>query len=868
MADRELFLIDGNSLAYRAFFALPDTIATSRGEPTNAIFGFASMLVKILTEYGPKATIVVWDAGMSGRELQYEPYKAERKSRPDLLRDQWPHLEPLVEAFGYENVRVEGYEADDVIASLAEQAKDAGIPVMIVTGDRDAYQLPDNGTVRVMTTSRGITDTRVYDREGVVERYGVPPELVTDFIGLKGDTSDNIPGVPGIGDKTAAQLLQQYGSLEGVLAHIDDISGAKRKQNLRENAELARISKQLATLKRDIDAGVDVTEVVGRPPDRSQLREVFNRFELREPLRRLEEALGEQEAAPRAKGERRVEAAAREGSVSDLPGGPVALTAAREDRKLRWAAAGASEVVIGAGDLTGITSAVVAHDWKSLARDTGADGLGEAPPAWDTAVAAYLIDPARRRYPLDELVDEASIQAVVEGIPGEAAARRPQETLGGGEAASISDLAREALEVRALWEEQQPEIDRLELRGLLEEIELPLVEVLYRLERQGVKLDTYRLGETAARVSEEIDELEHRIWELAGEEFTIGSPQQLSRVLFEKLELSRKRRGKTGFSTDARVLRAIRGEHEIVPLIEKWRELSKLKSTYLDSLPALISERTGRLHTTFNQTATTTGRLSSTDPNLQNIPIRTELGRQIRSCFIAEEGCRLISADYSQVELRILAHVAGEQVLKDIFGRGEDVHAATAAEVLKLDPAEIGPGERSRAKAVNFGIVYGLSAHGLSEQLDISHEEAAEYIDRYLGRFPAVRKFIDRTIVDAAERGYVTTLFGRRREIPELRSRQYQTRSLGERLAVNTVIQGTAADIIKIAMVRADAALRAAGLATRLVLTIHDELLFEGPAGEVEQASAAVRREMEGAFALDPPLVVEIGVGENWMDAK
>ena len=736
MADRELYLIDGNSLAYRAFFALPDTIATSRGEPTNAIFGFASMLVKILTEFGPKATIVVWDAGMSGREQEYEPYKAERKSRPDLLREQWPHLEPLVEAFGYENVRVEGYEADDVIASLAERAKDAGIPVMIVTGDRDAYQLAENGSVRVMTTSRGITDTRVYDREGVVERYGIPPELVTDFIGLKGDTSDNIPGVPGIGDKTAAQLLQQYGSLEEVLAHIDDISGAKRKENLRENADLARLSKKLATLQRDIDAGVDVTEIADREPDRSQLREVFNRFELRDPLRRLEEALGEQAAAPKPKGERRVEATVRQGAVTDLPEGEVTLAARRDDDGVHWAAAGDGLVVTGVAQaLGGVVDAraVVAHDWKSVAREVGGEDLGDTPLAWDTSVAAYLIDPARRRYPLDELVQEASIEAAAEDT-----------------------LAREAMEARALWEDQQPEVDRLELRGLLEDVELPLVEVLYRLERQGVKLDTYRLGETAARVSDEIEELEHRIWELAGEEFTIGSPQQLSQILFEKLELSRKRRGKTGFSTDARVLRAIRGEHEIIPLIEKWRELSKLKSTYLDSLPTLISADSGRLHTTFNQTATTTGRLSSTDPNLQNIPIRTELGRQIRSCFIAEEGCRLISADYSQVELRILAHVAGEDVLKQIFERGEDVHTATAAEVLKLDPDAIGPGERSRAKAVNFGIVYGLSAHGLSEQLDIPHEEAAEYIDRYLGRFPAVRKFIDRTIVEATDRGYVT----------------------------------------------------------------------------------------------------------------
>jgi DNA polymerase-1 len=857
VADRELFLIDGNSLAYRAFFALPETIATSRGEPTNAIFGFASMLVKILTEYGPKATIVVWDAGMSGREQEYEPYKAERKPRPDLLREQWPHLEPLVEAFGYENVRVEGYEADDVIASLAEQAKQAGIPVMIVTGDRDAYQLAENSSVRIMTTSRGITDTRVYDREGVVERYGVPPELVTDFIGLKGDTSDNIPGVPGIGDKTAAQLLQQYGSLDSVLEHIDEISGEKRRQNLRENADLARISKSLATLHRGIDAGVDVAEIAGREPDRSRLREVFTRFELRDPLRRLEEALGETEAAPRAAGERRIAATVREtapAGVAEL-GDDAALVVRRDGDALRWAAHDGGEQVLAgtAATLTELLDAwgarsLVAHDWKALRRDAG-DGEAagrEVRLGNDTMVAAYLIDPARRRYPLDELLDQAGIEPVVAG----------------------DEIARAAVGVHALSADELEEIGRLELRPLLDDIELPLVDVLYRLELQGVKLDTYRLGETAARVSEEIDELEHRIHELAGEEFTIGSPQQLSRVLFEKLELSRKRRGKTGFSTDARVLRAIREEHPIIEKIERWRELTKLRSTYLDELPALIDERSGRLHTTFNQTATTTGRLSSTDPNLQNIPIRTELGRQIRSCFIAEEGARLISADYSQVELRILAHVAGEDVLKSIFGRGEDVHAATAAEVLKLAPGDIGPGERSRAKAVNFGIVYGLSAHGLSEQLSIPHEEAAEYIERYLARFPAVRAFIDRTIVEATDRGYVQTLFGRRRQIPELRSRKWQTRSQGERLAVNTIIQGTAADIIKIAMVRCDAVLREAGLGTRLVLTIHDELLFEGPLAEVEQASALVKHEMEAACELDPPLVVDVGAGENWLDAK
>jgi DNA polymerase I len=864
MAERELFLIDGNSLAYRAFFALPESIATSDGRPTNAIFGFASMLVKILTEYGPKATVVVWDAGMSGREQEYEPYKAERRPRPDLLREQWPHLEPLVEAFGYTNIRVDGYEADDVIASLAEEAKAAGIDVTVVTGDRDAYQLPDDGRVRVMTTSRGITDTRVYDREGVIERYGVPPELVPDFIGLKGDTSDNIPGVPGIGDKTAAQLLQKYGTLEEVLAHVDEISGKKRQENLRENSELARISKQLATLKRDIETGLDVTAIVSEQPDRSRLRDVFRDFELRDPLRRLEEALGAQDAAPRAQHAEAVQVRRRTGELSSLPAGAAAVALASEGERLRWAATAGDEVVVGeAPDLSSFLDQwgerpLIAHDWKQAARDvTGEsadDDQGPIAPAalqHDTAIAAYLLNPARRSYPIEELAEEA-------GLALEAVEEDDVE----------AGVASQAATVHALAELQRPRIEELGLRRLLDEVELPLVEVLCRLERVGVKLDTYRLAELAAGVADEIEALQHQIWELAGEEFTIGSPQQLAPILFEKLGLSRKRRGKTGFSTDARVLRAIRDEHEIVPKIESWRELSKLKSTYFDALPGLISPETGRLHTTFNQTSTTTGRLSSTNPNLQNIPIRTELGRKIRGCFVAEPGCLLISADYSQVELRILAHVAGEEVLKEIFERGEDVHAATAAEVLKLPPEEIGPGERSRAKAVNFGIVYGLSAHGLSEQLQISHEEAAEYIERYLSRFPAVQKFIEKTIASAIEEGHVETLFGRRRPIPELRSRNWQTRSQGERLAVNTIIQGTAADIMKVAMVASHHRLRKQGLRTKLVLTIHDELLFEGPEDEVEAASEIVRAEMESAYELDPPLRVDLGVGENWLDAK
>jgi DNA polymerase-1 len=856
----ELFLIDGNSLAYRAFFALPESIATSTGVPTNAIFGFASMLVKILTDYGPKATVVVWDRGDTGRREVYSDYKAQRTSRPDLLREQWPAFEPLVEAFGYRNLSVEGYEADDVIASIVQRARsaDSPVPVMVVTGDRDAYQLVDDG-VRIMTTSRGITDTRVYDREGVVERYGIPPELVPDFIGLKGDTSDNIPGVPGIGDKTAAELLQRFGSLEQVLEHVDEDSGAKRKQNLIEHAEDARISKQLATIKRDIPIEMDIAEFVAQAPDRSKLREVFREYELREPLRRLEEALGSADAAaPAPVTERALTARLIEGSLADVsalplkevavavrpPEKPVeALFADSESWHFAIHADGTQHVL--AGDCPrpeDLVEAIalrpaIAHDVKSL-------GMVPSSLAHDTEVAAYLLEPARRAYPFRELCEERGLAADVE-----------------------DPAAADALLVQALAHWQREEINGRGLTGLLHDVELPLVRLLRDMELAGCKLDTKRLAEISSRVKSEADQLEREIFDLTGEQFMLGSPKQLEEVLFGKLGLSRKRRGKTGYSTDARVLQAIRDEHPVIPKIERWRELTKLAQTYLDALPQLLGPDR-RLHTTFNQTAATTGRLSSNNPNLQNIPIRTELGREIRACFIPEEGNLLVSADYSQVELRLLAHIAGEDALKDIFRRGQDVHTATACRVFGVTPEQIDPGMRSKSKMINYGIVYGLSAWGMADRLDIPQEEAEQFIQRYMAGFPAVARFIEQTIGQGTERGYVSTLFGRRRQIPELRARRWELRKQGERFAVNMVIQGTAADIMKMAMVRCVKALADAHLESRLILQIHDELLFEGPAQEAEQVKQIACREMGNAFEMDPPLAVEAGIGTDWLKAK
>ncbi len=857
----ELFLIDGNSLAYRAFFALPESIATSTGVPTNAIFGFASMLVKILTDYGPKATVVVWDAGDTGRREIYADYKAQRTSRPDLLKEQWPALAPLVEAFGYKNLSVQGYEADDVIASIVERARheQPPIPVMVVTGDRDAYQLVDDGTVKIMTTSRGITDTRVYDREGVIERYGIPPELVPDFIGLKGDTSDNIPGVPGIGDKTAAELLQRFGSLESVLEHVEEISGAKRKQNLIEHAEDARTSKLLATAKRDIPLEIDLSAFVAAEPDRSRLRDVFREFELRDPLRRLEEALGSPDAAaPAPPAEEALTAKLRDATLDDvvkLPQTEVAIAVrppdAPEDAlfapdpayRFGVHAEGSATVLAGEcarpEDLVEAIGArpAIAHDSKAL---------GEVPGnlAHDTEIGAYLLEPARRAYPFRELCEERGLAASVD-----------------------DEAAADALLLGALASWQREEIRGRGLTDLLNDVELPLVRILREMEQAGVKLDTERLAEISERVKAEADALELEIFALCGTEFTLGSPRQLEEVLFGKLGLSRKRRGKTGYSTDARVLQAIRDEHEVIPKIERWRELTKLAQTYLDALPELIAGD-GRIHTTFNQTAATTGRLSSNNPNLQNIPIRTELGREIRACFVAEPGNLLVSADYSQVELRLLAHIAGEDALKEIFRKGEDVHTATAVRVFGVTPEQIDPGMRSKAKMINYGIVYGLSAWGMADRLDIPQEEADEFIQRYLAGFPAVARFIEETIAQGTEHGYVSTLFGRRRQVPELRARRWELRKQGERFAVNMVIQGTAADIMKVAMVRCEKALKESGLRSRMVLQIHDELLFEGPAEEAEQVKQIACKEMGAAFEMDPPLAVEAGIGRDWLAAK
>jgi len=856
----EILLIDGYSLAFRAFFALPESIARADGMPTNALYGLAAMTIKVIDEEKPSRVIVAWDPpGPTFRDEAYPEYKAGRRETPDAFRAQSPHFRPLMEAFGAVNVEVEGFEADDVIGTLARRASEEGARVTILTGDRDALQLVDDN-VSVLATGRGVTDTTRYDPAKVEERYGVPPAKMPDLRGMIGDSSDNLPGVPGIGEKTAAQLMARYGSLEEILAHADEQS-PKRRENLTVHADTALMCRDLSVIDTrvplDLDP-LDVPLVTRDAARREALQGAFREFEFRTLARRVAEMAGDDDPAEPGAGSGdvaviTVRSEAPEALAMGLAG--TGLVALAVEGGAIAAIAGDTALSTsldddGPGGIVPILAAApwAAHDAKAILRRARID----APlPAHDTMIAAYLLEPRRRGYPLAELADEAGVTVRAEGA-GEDACRA-------AEAAAAVDALRPVQEARLADEG---------LEDLFQQVEMPLVGVLVAMENAGVGIDVGRLSRTHEAVHAEIDDLTQRIHELAGGPFTIDSPKQLAEVLFERLGLPAGRKGKTGYSTDRRVLRDLAGRHEIVPLVMRYRELVKLDGTYLTALPDLVDPADGRIHTTFHQTVAETGRLSSVNPNLQNIPVRTEVGREIRDAFIPAPGTVLMSFDYSQVELRILAHCSGEPALRMAFAEGRDVHAATASEVFGVPLDDMPREVRDRAKAVNFGIIYGISDFGLSEQLGIPRGEAREYIDAYLARYPRVGEFVAQTIAQATEDGHVTTLLGRRRSIPELRGRTQQQRQLGERLAVNTVIQGSAADIIKVAMIRATHALAAGPMGARLVLQIHDELLLECPPDGVDGVRRSVAEAMTGAYDLDPPLAVDVGVGETWLQAK
>jgi DNA polymerase-1 len=860
-----LILIDGSSLAYRAYFALPEGIATREGFPTNAIYGLAQMLLKLVSEFEPAAIAVAWDAReKTFRHEEFDGYKAQRPPMPDPLSRQWPHLPGLMDAFGIPNLVKPGYEADDILGTLAEEAKRQGRGSLVVTGDRDALQIVDDD-IWVVTTGRGVTDVKVYTPAGVVERFGVTPAQIPDFIGLKGDTSDNIPGIPGVGEKTAAALVQQFGTVENLYEHLGEVGSEKRRALLVEHEAAARLSKRLASMVLDVPLEEDIVGIVARTgyslPGR-EVEEFFKRFEFTSLVRRVRDLV--RPAAEPA--EPALAAAATVFPEVRLAADPRALQAVLErgEAGLGVVAAGEDDGWIAAvydgGDaavaaplrndddwarLWGAAPHVVAHDAKALP----GFAMATADPAFDTDIAAYLLAPER---PEDDLFKLSRVD---------------QETIAEGPRHEAMAATRAVLTWR-LAAAQRRRLVELGLEALYRDVELPLVRVLAAMETVGVAIDVHRLGEITARLRDRIDEVRDSIIALAGGDFTIGSPQQLAEVLFTRLGLQPVRKGKTGYSTDARVLKTLREQHAIVPLIEEWRELTKLVNTYLEPLPAAIDPRSGRLHTTFNQTVAATGRLSSSNPNLQNIPIRTELGSQIRDCFIAAEGMRLVVADYSQIELRLMAFLAQEPALIDAYRRGEDVHRVTAAAVAGIPVEQVTKTQRERAKATNFGIMYGLSAFGLSEQVDMPLDEARAFIDAYFAKYPQVRVFREKIIADALQEGYVTTVFGRRRAVPELRANGFRERSLGERLAVNSVLQGSAADIIKVAMLRVTAAFAAQGLRSRLVLQVHDELVFESPDDELAVVLPLVREAMCGAFEMEPPLDVSTGVGDTWLSAK
>jgi DNA polymerase-1 len=878
--ENRLFLLDGSSLAYRAFFALPESITTRDGFPANAIYGLSQMLLKIVTEYRPASIVVAWDAReKTFRHEEYEEYKAQRPRMPEPLSQQWSRFPELVEAFGIVNLVKPGYEADDILGTLAEEAKRQGVGSIVVTGDRDAMQVVDDD-IWVMSTGRGITDVKIYTPAAVLERFGVTPAAIPDYIGLKGDTSDNIPGVPGVGEKTAAALLQQFGSIDALYERLEEVKSEKRRALLAEHEGSARLSKRLATMVLDVPLEEDLVELVARGgyvlPVES-VDAVFEKYEFRALRRRLRDVAGG-DASARPAG---AQAGAAVGAQADAgaaagPGvrlahepdvGPLAAALERVETALAFepredGEGGFAVAVHSGGEAVQVAAAgsdrlaalwllaahAVVHDAKAQ------PGYTAAPcgPGFDTAVAAYLLAPElpEKERGLFTLAGADDGAVLVEGPRAEAAA------------------ATRAVLTWRVAAAQRPHLVELGLERLFREIELPLVHVLARMEAAGVKMDPYRLGEITARLRDRVDELHDEIIRLAGEDFTVASPQQLAEILFVRLGLEPGKKGKTGYSTDARVLRGLRDRHPIVPAVEEWREHTKLLNTYLEPLPEHIDPRTGRVHSTFKQTVAATGRLSSTDPNLQNIPVRTDLGAEIRACFVAEDGCELVVADYSQIELRLMALLSQEPALLDAYHRGEDVHRVTAAAVAGIPPEEVTKRQREHAKATNFGIMYGLSAFGLSEQVDIPVEEAKAFIDAYFAKYPKVREFRERVIAQATRDGYVTTLFGRRRAVPELRSANYRLRSLGERLAVNTVLQGTAADIIKVAMVTVSRELARQKLGSRLVLQVHDELVLECPEAEVEECVPLLRDAMCGAYDMDPPLEVEVGVGADWVAAK
>ncbi len=880
-------IVDGTNTLYRAFFAIPGLRAPD-GTPTNAAFGFANMLGKVLREERPDRVIVVFDArGKNFRHEIYPEYKAGRDAQPEDLAAQIPLVHEIVEAWHIPIVELGGWEADDVIATLVARAPDDAT-ITIVSTDKDLMQLVSER----VTLLDGMKDRRFGPAE-VEERFGVTPERMLDLRALCGDPSDNIPGVSGIGEKGAAALLAEWGDLEALLAHAGEVRAKRAREALLAQADAARLSKRLSTLHADAPVPEDALAEPPSEPDRERLRELFERFGMKRLVESLAGAAPQRSPAPAApvrvvRDEAMLEALARdlskEACLTLLWVGEQAAPLAGRAVGLAFAVAGgeaAAYLPLGAGGLAfeevagrlepllGSGPASIAWggcDTKGLQVLFAERGVELSVPGFDVELAAQLLDPSgSSNLPVLATRHAGLRLRSFEELAGRGARATPAAEIALDElAAWAGETVRAVATLRAPLEQR---LDEDGLAPLFEEVELPLTRVLARMERSGVRIDEAALARLSLEYEADLARIEAEIFALAGEEFLVSSPKQLQRILFEKLKLPVVKKTKTGYSTDEDVLEQLAPRHELPARILAHRRLAKLKNTYIDALPPLVNPRTGRIHPTFNQLGAATGRLSATRPNVQNIPIRTPEGVRIREAFVAAEGDVLLSADYSQVELRILAHYSGDESLIEAFRRGEDIHRRTAAEVAGIAPAEVSEDQRARAKAVNFGIIYGSSAFGLANQLGIAAAEAQATIDAYFARYRGVRRFIDETIEAARERGFVCTHLGRRRYLPDIGSRNRTLRAAAERMAVNSVIQGTAADLIKKAMVAVDAAIASEELPARMILQVHDELVFEVARSHEKRVGERVRELMEGVLPLRVPLVVDVGSGRNWRDA-
>lgn len=867
---KRFVILDGSSLIYRAFYAMPP-LTDTRGESTGAIVGFSNMLTKLMQELAPDLLAIAFDKSRhTFRTERYAEYKGTRDKTPQELLEQLPLLRAFAVAHGIAFLEKENYEADDIIGTLSTQAAARGYEALVITGDRDALQLI-RPNLRILLTKKGITDIQEYDEAAFREEYGFEPLRLIDFKGLMGDTSDNIPGVPGVGPKTAKKLLLEYGHLEDVLAHIDEISGKKLKENLLAGKEQAVLSKELAAIELAVP-GVEFAEAEFTVrPDAEKMRAFCDRYELRSVWKNFQKVQGRAEELQSAP--------AADPVLPDLD--YKVLESALEaqavlDGEQTVAAAGLFTGQVPFAHLTGLAlacgtglyfvpasagawpvavSVLEKAQWTVLYELKRYYQAGFKPGSnyFDVQLADYLLQPEKTKYEL----------AVLSG------AYFPEETVPEKFAGAEEQAVWEARLLARLQPVLLSELQAQQMEQLYREIELPLAEVLAYMEQQGVYVNRAELEVKAEEIGTRIAGLEQQIYELAKHEFKINSPKQLGTVLFEELGLPAAKKTKTGYSTNAEVLENLRFKHPIVGQVLSYRMWTKLKSTYLDGTAGLIRKDSGRVHTNFNQTVTATGRLSSSDPNLQNIPVRTEEGKTIRALFEPGAGYDwLLSADYSQIELRILAHMSKDENFLDAFRQGQDVHARTAAEVFGVMLEEVTPDMRRKAKAVNFGIVYGISDYGLARDLNIPRQEAAGYIKLYFERYPGVKAYLDKTVADAHKTGFVQTLFGRRRSLPGLNDRNFSRRSLAERMAMNTPIQGTAADIIKLAMIEAYKRLQAAGLKSRILLQVHDELVLETVESEREQVTAILKAAMENIVQLSVPLVVDVHYGRNWAAAK